>query len=88
MRQQLRRAFAFHGGQQYRQQAAHDAAFAVAEEVQLLAGDAHAQPDAVFTAGNLFRLRFEIVRKRGNCLPSKISWRYLSSHCERGEGLF
>ena len=61
MSQQFRRAFPFHSGQQYGQQAPNDAAFAVAEEVQLLAGDANPQPDAVFTACDLFRLRFKIV---------------------------
>ncbi|KAI3489700.1 hypothetical protein L1887_46755 [Cichorium endivia] len=54
MRQQFRRAFPFHSGQQYGKQAPDDAAFAVAEEVQLLAGDAHPQPDAgaVYPAGS------------------------------------
>ena len=61
MRQQFRRASPFHSGQQYGQQAPDDAAFAVAEEVQLFAGDAHAQPDSILTARNLFRLRLEIV---------------------------
>ncbi|CSS24859.1 Uncharacterised protein [Shigella sonnei] len=51
--------FPLNGSQQHRQQAAHNAPFAIAKEVHFTVfSHGISQPDAVFASGNLFSLRF------------------------------
>jgi len=62
--QQRLGAFPLDGGQQHRQQAAHDAPLAVAKEVHFSRRrSGMAEPDAVFTAGDLSSLRFQLLRQ-------------------------
>ena len=70
--QNLCRLFAFRRRQQHGQQAAYNPSFAIAKEVQRAVWRLGiAQPDAVFAAGDLARLRFKFVRQRWKLFPSQ-----------------
>ncbi len=77
--------FPLNGSQQHRQQAAHNAPFAIAKKC-ILPFSVTVYPSQTRFSHPAISLAcaFNSSGKAGSCFPSMINWRYLSSHCDNG----